>query len=162
MVSKKGNVGLDAIMIIVVLFVIAIAGVIGFKVIKDVNTDVQSDPDMNVRAKASLAQSTHDYPLLMDNVYIFILALLWILAIVASFFVDAHPIFLVVAIILLLIVVFVGAVLSHTYAEFIEDEDIRVEAQSFPKTNWVMDHMILLIISISVTIIIALYGKNRF
>lgn len=154
--------GLDAIMLIVVLFCISIASVIGYKVIKDVNDDVQNDSTINPQAKATLQQATTDYPTLMDNGFIFMLGLLWVLAIVASFFVDAHPIFLIVAVIVLIVVLFIGAAINNAYAEFTDDSLISTEAAAFPRTAWVMDHLILVILVISITIGIALYGKNKY
>lgn len=149
-------------MLIVVLFIISIAAVIGYKVIKENADDMAADPDINPQANATMQQVKTQYPTLMDNAFIFILGLMWILAIVASFFVDAHPIFLVLAIVILIIVLFVGASIENVHAEFIDEADIRTEAQEFSKTNWVMDHLLLTILAISITIILALYGKNKF
>lgn len=149
-------------MLIVVLFIIAVAGFIGYKVLKDTADDMASDPSTNPQANATMQQVKTQYPNLMDNSFIFILGLMWILAIIASFFVDAHPVFLILAIIILMIVLFVGAAIENTYAELSDEADLRTEAQAFPKTNWVMDHLLLTILAISVTIILALYGKNKF
>lgn len=149
-------------MLIVVLFIIAIAGVIGYKVIKDNADDMAADPSINPQANATMQQVKTQYPDLTDNGFIFILGLMWILAIIASFFVDAHPVFLILAIVVLIIVLFIGAAVENVYAEFIDEPDIRTEAQSFSKTNWIMDHLVMVILAISVTIILALYGKNKY
>lgn len=160
--SKRANVGLDAIMLIVVLFCVAIAGVIGYKVIKENADDMAADPDINPQANATMQQVKTQYPNLMDNGFIFILGLMWVLAIVASFFVDAHPIFLILAIVILIIVLFVGGTLQNVYSELSDEPDLSTEAAAFSKTNWVFDHLILTILAISGTILLALYGKNKF
>lgn len=160
--SRRGNVGLDAIMLVVVLFVIGIASIIGYVVIKDVNDDVQADPSMNNQSKQTLDTMTTQYPSMMDNAFVFILGLMWCLAIIASFFVDTHPIFLILACVILLFVVFVSASIENVYAEFIDEPDLAAAAVSFPKTNWIMDHMVLTILAIAISIAMAMYGKNKY
>lgn len=149
-------------MVVVVLFIVGIASVIGYIVIADVNTDVQADPDMGNQSKATLDATTTQYPNLMDNAFIFILGLLWALAVIASFFVDAHPIFLILACVVLIFIIFIGASLDNVYAEFTDDSSINTAAAAFPKTNWVMDHLVATILVIGISIAIALYAKNKY
>lgn len=158
---KKANVGLDAIMILIVLFVFAGATVIGFKVMTDINTDIQADSEMSITGKATMQQVTTQYPAYMDNGFLLMLVLFWILAIVSSFFIDAHPIFFALFIIILLVILFIGASISNIYEEIIDDDNFSASAASFPKTNWIFNHLVILVLSISATIGIALYGKTK-
>jgi len=160
--SKRGNVGLDAIMVIVVLFVIAIASIAGYKVILDVNNDTQADPDINNKSKAAMDQVTTDYPTIMDNGFAFFFALIWVLAVIASFFVDAHPVFLILAIVVIVILIFIASSVDNIYAEMIDDPLLATEAAAFPKTNWIMDHLVFVILAIAISIGISLYAKQQW
>lgn len=149
-------------MVLVVLFIFGVLAFIGYAVLSDVNADVQSDPDMQNSSKEALAQTTTQYPALLDNSFVFALGLLWVLAIIASFFVDAHPVFLILAIIVLAVIIFIGASLNNVYAEIADDATLSAAAAQFPKIAWVMDHLVLTILAIAITIVIALYGKNKY
>lgn len=148
-------------MIVVVLFILSVCSVIGYLVISDVNTDVQADTDMHNISKESLSGVTTQYPTLMDNMFIFFLVLIWVVAIVASFFVDTHPIFLIIAVVLMAGLLFVGAIVSNTYQELAADSELSAAAAGFPKTAWVMNYLVLVIIAIAASIMIAMYGKSR-
>ena len=153
--------GLDAIMVLIVLFIVAVCAVVGQIIMSEVNTDVQDDTTINNQSKVLLQQQADDYPTLMDNMFIFVLILFWILVIIASFFIDSHPIFFILAIIVLAAVLFISAVVSNTYVELSEEAEFSTAAAHFTKTLWVFNHLVETILVIAASILIALYGKSR-
>lgn len=159
-VSSKGQVALDILILVVILFVLAISWVIGNKVLGDLNTDIQASDDLSDEAKAMSNNVTTQYPSYMDNAFVFFLVLFWVLLLVSSFMIDTHPIFFIASVILLFVTFMVGMVLSNTYEEIRSDSDLASSANDFPKMNWVMDNILLVLIVIGVTTTIALYAKG--
>lgn len=158
---KKGNVFLDTMTFIIILIVFGLFCFIGYKIFTDFNNDIQSDPDISDVAKAKMAVMQSNYPSLMDYLFLTVLILFWIAVIVSSFLIDTHPVFFILSIFLLIIVLIVGAELSNSYEELVtENGDVFIIAQ-FPIIHWVLSHLVAVIITIAMSIVIALYAKNR-
>lgn len=160
--NKKGNAIADSIMIVVVIFVFAVIAFVGLKIFGDLNTEIQADDQLDNQSK-QISEDLYDrYPSVMDGTFIFAFALIWILVLVASFIIDAHPIFFIVTLILLIFVIIIGAYIGNIYEELSNDSEIGTFASSFPMTNFVMQHYMLFIIAIALTVSLVLFGKNKF
>ena len=157
--NKKGNAIVDGATILVVIFVLAILGFVGYIVLFDVNADIQADDDISTEGKVAVQKVTTNYPDIMDKGFLFAFVLFWILLLVASYMVDSHPIFFVIALILMIFVIYIGAELSNAFEEISEDDEFGTHADSFPITVWIMNHLVLEIIGILFSIGIVLYGK---
>lgn len=158
---KQGNAIVDSIYIVIVLFAIAVITVFLYVSLYEVNEDIQEDEDLSADAKQILDDTTTDYPILFDGLFIFILVGLWILVIIASFSIDAHPIFFGVVFVLLIFVFLAAIIFSNTFVETMAEEDMIAFAIQFPKMQWVMNNLLTVIIVIGFSIMLALYGKNK-
>ena len=58
-------------------------------------------------------------------------------------------------------VLIIAAIFGNYYEETFQDADVSTVAQSFPMTNWIMTHLLLVTIGMVVTIMLGLMGKNR-
>lgn len=159
---KKANVGIETVLIIVVLLGIAIIMPIAYMTLSDINTDIQADDDLSNETKEVSNDLYLRMPSFLDGLFVFVLVLLWILVVATSLFIDSHPVFFVISIILLIFVLFVGAVAGNTYEEFMADTDMAVYTGTFPMTYWLMTHFIPVIIVIAFSVVIALFAKNKF
>jgi hypothetical protein len=159
--NKKGNVISDVILLVVVLFIISLTVFISFKFMDDMNEEIQSDSDMNNVSKESSQESTTRFPLLFDGLILTVLILIWILLIVASFNIDAHPIFFAVMIILFIFVIVITIDLSNSFEEITEDEELVEYKVDFPITVWIFNNLIKIVIAFGATIMLVLYGKMR-
>jgi 4-hydroxybenzoate polyprenyltransferase len=159
---KKGNAIIDSIMWLVIILVFAILSIVTYKVIVDVDEDIQADDDMGTRAKTASTTIKTNYPKIMDAGFVLVVVLMWILIIVASFNIAAHPIFFAVTLFLMTFVLFVGASFTNVFQDFIADGDLGSTSDDFPKTTWIMSHLLHLIIVVAMSIIIVLYGKNKY
>ena len=65
--GRRGNVVLDSLTVMVVIFVFVIIGIVVRPILDDVNTDVQADADINAEAKASLDTLNTKYPSAIDS-----------------------------------------------------------------------------------------------
>jgi len=158
--SKRGNVGLELIIIIGVLFVFSIIAVFGFTVMSDFNTDIQAELDWDNSTKDMMAEQTGNYPSLMDNAAVFILMLFWVFALAGAVMIDSHPMFFWISVFIIVLMSVASIYISNFYEELVDDDDLRTYSVSFPKTNWIMTHLLHLCIAIGLTIGLVLYGKK--
>lgn len=159
---SRGQIALDLIFAVVVLVAVAFVGVIGYKIFGDINTPLQNESisgfDNQTRAQL---QSVYDrYPSWFDGMYVFTLGMFWIGMIIGSFFVRSHPIFFIIMVILLLITFVVGMLLSNVYQEVVSNPDLADAANALPMTNWVMGHLLEVMLVMGTTGLIALYAKR--
>lgn len=160
--SKKGNIAFESILILVILGGMAIIAPIAYLVFTDLNTDIQADLDLSNETKSMSSDMQTRFPSLLDGLFIFALVLLWIFAIVSAFLIDTHPIFFVVAIILLVFIIIIGGAVNNLFNDMAGDADFSTSFNAFPLTTWVMNNLVVVIVFLVVSMILALYGKNKF
>ena len=156
--GKKGNAFLDTLSVVVILFIFGLVTVLGFKLLTDINDNIQDSDVANI-TKDKVANLEDNYPSFMDLAVLTALVLLWITSIIMSFLIDSHPVFLVITLVLLLFVLFFAGVLVNTYDEIASVGDLPFS--SFPITTWIIEHLVLVVLIIGASIGVALYGKNR-
>lgn len=159
--GKRANVFFDTLIVIVVLFIFSMVIIYGYSFLKEFNIDVQADSDVSAAMKNSLNDATTKYPLWTDSAFLTVFILLWFVVIIASFLIDSHPVFFIIAIILLFLLLFIGLVLSNTFQEITGDIELSSFSASYPYTNFIMSHFVEFIIAIGISIALVLYGKSR-
>jgi len=159
--GSKGNAILDSVTILVILFMLGIASIIGIYLLQTFNTEVQADDGFNNLTKEHFSTQASTMPGLYDGLFIFFLGMFWAAALLASWFIDTHPIFLVAAIILLIVLIILGAYMSNIFDEVISSDGITTTADSFPITKFVMRNLPYFVLAIAFTIAIVLYGKSK-
>jgi len=158
---KKGNAIMDTIMFFIVIFVLAMIGLISLKFYTEVNTELQSDADLSADAKKVSGNLHSNFPGILEGIFITAVVLLWILVLVASFLIDAHPVLWGVSMILLIFLVFVGAVLSNTYNDMTTDAEFSIISTELPMTNWLITRLPFVILVIGTSIIMVLFAKVK-
>jgi hypothetical protein len=152
----------DILLVIIILFTLAVVTVMGNYVLSMVNDDVQSDGEMSNLSRESLDSLNTRYPETMDSNFAIVLVLFWIFLLISSFLIDTHPIFFIISVILLLLAFIVAMVISNTYQDVGSDTDIAPFADNFPIINFVMGNLLLVVIAIGFSVVIVLYGKNKW
>ena len=158
--NKKANIIAEAMIILGVIIIFAIAGLISVKLQNDLNADIQNDTSLSDESKAYAQMRTDNQPLIVDNALLFIICGLTLAAMVAAWFIDTSPWFVVVAILLLVMVLIAAAIIANAYEELASDDDLISAADQLPKINFIMSHIIEIIIGISILIGGILYGKS--
>ena len=160
--NKKGNAIFDTLTVGIVLFIFAIVAVVGYMILSQLNAPMQIATNSSVTANNIWNNSLTKYPKIFDNLALFVFIGLWVSGIIASFMIDSHPIFAALTFILLIFVFSVSVILANTYDDLINSNNaLYVAAGEFAKTNFLMQHMLLLMIVVGVSITIVLYGKSR-
>lgn len=158
---KNGNVFTDSMILIFVLFFLALSSIIVFIVFDDLNTDIQNDDILKEENKEIVGDLHSRFPSTFDNIWVLAFGLLWLFVLVASMFVDAHPVFFIISALLLIFVIFIGAVFSNTYEEFTSDPDVQSFADGFPMTNFIMGELPIVALLVGFSIALVLFGKSQ-
>lgn len=155
--SKRGNVSLELIAIIIGIFLFVIVSMISMKLFEDIKPTLDSD--------ITVAESTEMYTDLynstsstLDGAVVTILVLLWVGAIALSFRIDTNPVFFTLNIFLLIAFITVAMILSNTVETVGTDLNVW---SSFPMSFYIVTHIVQFIIAIAASIILSLYAKTR-
>ena len=162
--NNKGQVFLDVVVIAIVLMVAAFLFVFLYMVNNQITQALVAEDDFNSSTVQGQMLNEWDgaLPTTFDNVFIVMFVLFWIFIIVSSIFIDSHPVFIIISFILLIILLTVVGVISNSYESFIMDGDIYTYTSAFPKTNYVMEHLLLFLVFIGFSGLITIFGKNRW
>jgi len=158
---KKGNVFLDSMTWIVIAFIMIVAIIFGKMIFTEVNSTVQADDYLSPENKARVDTLNTNYAGFFDGLFMFVLILLVIMVLVASFMIDAHPVFFIVSLILFFVIMFVGAMLSNGIQELGSDADISASYNQFPNIIFVVENFVAVVVIVGFFIMLALYAKNR-
>ena len=158
--SKKGFAMVQMLLIGVFLLVFALVAIFSYKAFDDLNTELQLDPDISVAAKNVSSNLHSATPDTLDNAFLTIFGLLFIVSMVAAYFIDDNPLWLIVVVFVLIMTALVAGAVSNTWDEFTDDDAITFEHQ-YPKTNWILDHFLIVMLAVSASIGLVIFAKGR-
>lgn len=157
--NKKANALLDTTMIAVVIFLFTMMGVVGYLILDKLNTDFQSDVNWPNESKVAIQQLTTDYPTWLDNVAVFIFAMMWIIALVGAYLIDTHPVFFVVIVIGMILLLGAMAYITNAFHDVFTSTGFLTYYGQLTKINFIIDHMLLFLVAIGFSIVIVMVGK---
>ena len=159
--NKKGFLDFRTIIIVIALLLLSIISVISFKFFGDINTDIQADSTLSNESKEQTQDLYDRFPATFDGVFALFLGLIWIVTMVLGYNSSSHPVLFTFGIIIIVATLFVGAIFSNTYAEFMATDDFAGIEASFPVTHFVMSNLVIVALVMSIGIGIALYGGMK-
>lgn len=157
--NKKGIV--DIVFVVIFLFIFAVVAIIGLKFFQEINDKIQESSNIDDESK-QIAQDTEDvYPNLWDALFVTALVLIYVFLLVSSFFIDTHPIFFFVALVMIGIVLLIGGIMSNVFTDIISSKGLSEQAGEFTATVWIFQHFIQITLVMIFTIFVVLYAKFR-
>ena len=159
--KKRGNTIIDGLTIAAVLLVISVFGVVVYDVFGDINNDIQNDPKMNKESKDQFDDLHERFPAWLDGAFAIIMVFLWIAVMTFAFFIDNHPAFFWIGVLLLIIAIVMAMVFANVYEELMAEDTLSGLELKFPIINFVMNHLLESLVVIIFSVIIVLYGKSR-
>lgn len=164
--SKKGQgaiVGIvvAVLVIAVMIFTIGISMNHLMSPLQEITDDVTADPDMSNESKEIIQRSETHFQDFWDDVVVFCLVMLWVANIVSAFFVDSHPVFFIITVLLLVFAFFVVADIANEYEEMVQDDDLAANQQYFTKTRWIMSHLLEICIVMAASFTVPIYAKLK-
>ena len=160
--TKKGNAAIELILVILLVFGFATAGVILNATLIDLNTEFQNDTDISTEGKALMQNQTTYFPTLVNDLFLLAFFGLWIIMLITAWYTDAHPIFFIFTAILLVFVTIIGMTVSNTYQEITSDAALMASADMFPNINLIMDNLGVVVLVMGFSVVMVLFGKNRY
>jgi len=158
--DKKGNVFVvNAIFFMVFLLIFAVLAIASNMVFTDVYDTVS--PDLTeASASSSFSNLFTLQPALLDNGFLFVFVCLTIFVLLGSFFIDEHPIFYIIAVVLVVIFLTVAAMLGNTFDDFASDDGISVFADNFTYIPFILTHLVETGIALFFMSIMAMFVKR--
>ena len=162
--GKKGAVPdtivLDIIIVLIVAVIFSMVVFFGWQMFTELKTDVRADLSSN-ESQQVIDDVEARYPSVFDALFVLIFLGMWAAGFIASLMSDQHPVIFGFMMLLMVFVLIIAAIFGNYYEETFQDADVSTVAQSFPMTNWIMTHLLLVTIGMVVTIMLGLMGKNR-
>lgn len=154
--NKRGSV-VDLLYVLLAMFVLAIVVVIGYTMFSGITTELTNQfPDSTTATKT--ATTLPNMYLAYNTLFMVIFVFGMLAALVSALFVQTHPVFGVVSIILMILFTFFAAVLSNAYQDF---EATSTDAQRFNMVSYFWAHAPKIMLLGLVLVIIVLYAKTR-
>lgn len=152
---------LDSFFYFLAIIIFLIVAVTGSWVLNSVNDDVQQDADLTNQSKVILDDLNTNLPTWFDYGVATVIILLWILVLVASFYIDSHPVFFVVSAIVLMIAIFAVNQFMDGITDYLEDPEIAIVTQNFPISMFFVANIEKFVAIVGFSIAIALYAKYK-
>ena len=160
--KRRANAIIDTPALLITIFALGFSSIVVFSLwTNDLGPDIKTTVNMSTpEINATLTQLDTRFPSMMDGVFAFVFVGLWIVTIVSSFMIDSHPIYFIVALLLLIGVMVFGVYASNAYQTIIADDaQLDAVSQQFPITDFILSNLFLVAIVVGISIMIALYGK---
>lgn len=159
-VFSKGQLGLEALWVVVVLMIIGLGIVFGLQVFDEINDDLQADDSLSAEAKNAAETTAGNAPSIMDNVFFFLMVGLWAFLLVGAYFSGSNPIITFIAIILGVLGLVVTMFVGNVYAEATADDETQDFVSNFPKMNWILENILLIVVFITFSTMLVMYATN--
>lgn len=155
------NIVFEILTIIILIMAFSIVAMSLNTPFKEINTQIQGMPDseMSPEAKNISLKSSESYPSFMDSLILTMLVLFWIVVLVSAFYIDSHPAFFVISLILLIIVLFVSAYIGNSMEEIGSFSDMS--GDQFPLTMFIFSHLLLIVFVMGISVLLLIYAKTR-
>ena len=159
--DKRGNVFFEGMTVIYWLLILIIFGIVGLTLFTDMNNDFQADPDNDPDAKQQMQEQYDQYPSMWDDIIIIIFVGLWLFILISAYFVETSPIFFIISIVLLIILLYVTVYIGNGAENIFNDDGLNNEYIQFPKTQFVVENLVLFILAIGATTVLVLFMRKQ-
>jgi len=151
----KGTV-LELVIVFVILGVVFFSLLIGLKIYNQLTeSNVWADNAAGQAAKSGAAGAIGA----IDSGMVFLLAGLLISLIASAFFIQTHPIFFLVSLILLIFVVMVSGPLTNAFMEVSQADNFKEEVGSLSISAHIIDYIPYIAVIGGFLVMLALYAK---
>ena len=165
--NSKGDV-YDFFYIIIAVFMFSISLYAGSKVWSSVDNTMSSggfynisgaeDAGVDVEAVAGQVTSTIG---LMDYLFAFFFFGFFLSILISVFYLDTNAGFLLFAVLLFILVLFVGMIISDSFASVVDNDELSSESSTFPITLHIMSNLPIYLLGMGSLFFVVLYTSRR-
>jgi len=161
--NKRGQSIEDGFLMIIILFALAIGGLVATYSYNQLFDKFQATEAFNQSDEVMAAfEGGKEVNALWDYIILMVLIGFALTVVIIGFFVDVHSIFFPIFVIVMVLGVGVAMVIDHTWTQVSTQTTFGTLAQdSMPITNHILGNMPMYYVIISVLSMIALYAKTR-
>jgi len=158
--NKKGNVG-EGIFFLVAIVAIGLVFIISNLLLTEINAQFQDTDQISALGKSLIQENTTKFPIIFDNMMLFLFIGLTIAIIAVAWFNRTHPLVFFISIPLLAFVIFLSAIYANAYDIIIQDVNIAASAAQFSTLNFILGNYVYFITGVVILVSIMTFAKNR-
>ena len=158
--NRRGFLG-DASLIIVVLFMLAMVGVVMSLVLSAFYNALSEDTSIPSEAISIIQTGAEQYPGVIDFWFVLFLVGLPLGSAILAYFNDIHPLYFWCSLFLVILVVLLGAALSELWMDFRSDETLAVAVANMPMSDFILQHYAMYAFFVFVLIAMGTFIKLR-
>jgi hypothetical protein len=134
--------------------------IIGYKIQQDISVGILEDLELN-ESKTIVNDVSNRYPSIFDGLALFIMVGVWVVGIAAGYMYDEHPMLFGFMILICIAALIAGMFLSNSFQDFMGDDEYSGMSATFPKTIWIISHLLEVGIMMMLSVIAAAIAKNK-
>jgi len=138
--GKKGTLQ-DVAFKIGAIFFFAMVILLMFKVVSELNNNIQANPNIPQNALDSTNTLEGFYPGILDNAFLFFVIGMCLVSIMFASLVRVHPVFMILFIIGLVMLILVSGAISNAYEEMASVTALQAQADQLVFVSHVMDFL---------------------
>ena len=159
--DRRGSM-LDVLGVIIGMIVLIVSAVMGNLLYNEARSlSVWNEFGNSTINQGILSEGDYFYNTVPDNLIIFLFVGLTLAGICSAVVSKAHPLFLWIAIIVMLLLMVFAVVVSNWYEMFMQDSTVAGVSANFTKTSVIMGNLPLMCLMVMFIIGIVLYAINR-
>lgn len=158
--NRKGFLG-DTATIVVVLFMLAMVGVVMTLVLNAFLAAFENDSSIPEEALNIITTGATEYPGIIDFWFVLFLVGLPLGSAILAYFNDIHPLYFWCSLLLVVLDVMFGATLSELWSAFRVDETLAVGVAGMPMTDYILQNYAIYVLFVFVIIAMGTFVKLR-
>lgn len=157
--GKKADAS-DGIIILVMIFFLAVSFIVAAFVNSKISTIISTTALNQSDSAAKIVQSVDKVTTNgIQQGFVMMFVFMVIGTILSSFLVRVHPAFFFLYLIFAAVTVILGAILGNVYSNFINNATMAEVAAQQPQINWIMSHIVVIMISTIAISVLVLFAK---
>lgn len=148
-------------MIVIIMFVIGISTIVGYVMLKSVNTQISGQADFSDTGKTIINNATNKYVGLFDNTFLVIMIGLALGSILLASQIDVSPVFFPVSIVLYIVLIIFSASVGNAYYNMASTEGLSTFTEDFRVMPFIFNHLVEIMVGIGFIIGVVMYAKTR-
>ncbi len=157
--SKKGQ-AQELLFYGVMLFILGITILIGFRLITDINDSIQDSSVFSATGKSLVNDFQSRFGVIFDSVYVLAMVVLSIVLIATVLTIDTSPIFFMLSVISFLAVLMVNAILANVLDDIGRNTNLASFYNDLPMMQFIANHWMAIIVVVGFVTLMAFYTKR--
>lgn len=149
------------ILSVVVIMSMGLIIFLGQKIFTDLNTELQSSPELSASTKGNITGIVNTYTSFSDGLILFVLSLFWIFSLIAAYYTDNNPVFFVISLVVMLFLIAASGILVDFWTEYSSDAAYSGYTTVFPITTFIMDNFVAILVGMLLSTLMVAFIKGR-